>query len=292
MAGARLPLAMLRGVDGQARSLIERSWEAATAVAGPGRVWVATDDARIAEAVRAFGGQVVMTPESCRNGTERCAAALEVLGDVAPIMVNLQGDAPLTPAFVVEDLVKALADDDEAVMATPAVRCSETLYRHLVTDQAQGRVGGTTVVFNAARRALYFSKRVIPHMPDGLADAHRQAHLHLGVYAYRPEALRAYAATAPSPDARLTTVLGDWLDARLLEKATYRDMHDALESIALRHLLALQFEAEGLLNHVEIVYAANGLEHGRFWPARRLRIRAGKQPYAKRITLFFTAGDG
>ena len=193
------PLAMLRGADGQQRSLIERSWDAARAIAGEARTWVATDDARIADAVRAFGGQVVMTPETCRNGTERCAAALEVLGDVAPIVVNLQGDAPLTPDFVVADLVAALAADPEAVMTTPAVRCSDTLYRHLTTDQAQGRVGGTTVVFNAQRRALYFSKRVIPHVAEGRADAHTHVHLHLGVYAYRPAALRAYVATPPSP---------------------------------------------------------------------------------------------
>jgi len=192
------PLAELRGADGQARSLIQRSWDAAQAIAGTARTWVATDDERIAAHVRSFGGQVVMTPESCRNGTERCAAALEALGEVAPIIVNLQGDAPLTPGFVVADLVAALTVDGEAVMTTPAVRCSPSLYRHLVTDQAQGRVGGTTVVFNRELRALYFSKRVIPHVPENRADGHEALHLHLGVYAYRPAALKAYAATPPS----------------------------------------------------------------------------------------------
>lgn len=193
------PLAALRGAEGTACSLIERSWRAALAVAAPEQVWVATDDAQIAEAVSAFGGQVVMTPESCRNGTERCAAALEVLGDIAPIVVNLQGDAPLTPAFVVSDLVAALAADPAAAMATPAVECSASLYAHLVTDQAAGRVGGTTVVADAAGRALYFSKRVIPHLPASTVDAHKAVRLHLGVYAYRPSALVAYAAAEPTP---------------------------------------------------------------------------------------------
>lgn len=193
------PLALLRGADGEARSLIERSWRAAIAVTPPERVWVATDDSRIAAAVRDFGGQVVMTPESCRNGTERCAAALDVLGEVAPIIVNLQGDAPLTPAFVVSDLVKALAADPGAAMATPAVECSASLYAHLVSDQAAGRVGGTTVVADAAGRALYFSKRVIPHLPATVTDAHKAVRLHLGVYAYRPAALAAYAALEPTP---------------------------------------------------------------------------------------------
>lgn len=193
------PLALLRGADGAAHSLIERSWRAATAVAQTERVWVATDDRRIADAVRDFGGQVVMTPESCRNGTERCAAALDVLGEVAPVIVNLQGDAPLTPAFVVSDLVTALAADPAAAMATPAVECSASLYAHLITDQAAGRVGGTTVVADAAGRALYFSKRVIPHLPASAPDAHAAVRLHLGVYAYRPAALASYAALAPTP---------------------------------------------------------------------------------------------
>lgn len=193
------PLALLRGADGQARSLIERSWLAAAEVVSPNRVWVATDDDRIADAVTGFGGQVVMTPEACRNGTERCAAALEVLGEVAPIVVNLQGDAPLTPAFVVSALVKALVTDPGAAMATPAVECSPSLYAHLVNDQANGRVGGTTVVADAGGRALYFSKRVIPHLPAHAPDAHQAVRLHLGVYAYRPAALAAYAALEPSP---------------------------------------------------------------------------------------------
>lgn len=192
------PLALLRGADGTARSLIERSWLAARQVANGERIWVATDDQRIADAVRAFGGQVVMTPESCRNGTERCAAALEALGKIAPVIVNLQGDAPLTPAFVVRELAAALAADPAAAMATPAVECSASLYAHLLEDQAAGRVGGTTVVTNADGHALYFSKRVIPHLPHDRIDAHKAVRLHLGVYAYRPAALAAYAAHAPT----------------------------------------------------------------------------------------------
>jgi 3-deoxy-manno-octulosonate cytidylyltransferase (CMP-KDO synthetase) len=193
------PLAPLRGASGEPCSLIERSWRVATEVAAAERIWVATDDARIADHVTGFGGQVVMTPEGCRNGTERCAAALDELGAIAPVIVNLQGDAPLTPAFVVRDLVAALTADPDAAMATPAVECSASLYEHLIGDQQAGRVGGTTVVGDIADRALYFSKRVIPHLSAGQPDAHRAVRLHLGVYAYRPAALAAYAALEPSP---------------------------------------------------------------------------------------------
>ncbi|WP_420381096.1 3-deoxy-manno-octulosonate cytidylyltransferase [Novosphingobium sp.] len=193
------PLAPLRGATGQVRPLIERSWIAATQVAAPAQVWVATDDQGIAEVVREFGGQAVMTPENCRNGTERCAAALAVLGDIAPVVLNFQGDAPLTPSHVVPELVAALGHDPDAAMATPAMRCSASMVAHLLADQAAGRVGGTTVTFTPAGRALYFSKRVIPHVPADAAGGHVHVHLHLGVYAFRPAALAAYAALAPSP---------------------------------------------------------------------------------------------
>lgn len=193
------PLALLRGASGEARSLIHRTWMLASAIAGPDRTWVATDDSRIADAVSTFGGNAVMTPSTCRNGTERCAAAMKRLGSIAPIVVNLQGDAPLTPAFVVPELVRQLTADPDAAMTTPAVPCTPTVYDHLVNDQAAGRVGGTTVVFDGAMRALYFSKRVIPHVAVSDDQAHRHVHLHLGVYAYRPDALGRYAALPPSP---------------------------------------------------------------------------------------------
>jgi len=193
------PLAPLIGATGIAKPLIQRSWECARGVVNAEAIWVATDDDRIADAVRGFGGQVVMTSEQCANGTERCADALDRLGTNPEIVVNLQGDAPLTPAHVVTALVEALRGDAAVAMTTPALRCARSTYAHLVADQAQGRVGGTTVVFGADRRALYFSKRVIPHLPPAAAEAEfPPVHLHLGVYAYRPEALRRYMALGVS----------------------------------------------------------------------------------------------
>lgn len=193
------PLEPLVGATGIAKSLIQRTWECAETIKDHSGIWVATDDDRIADAVRGFGGQVVITSPKCGNGTERCADALDKIGSVAEMIVNLQGDAPLTPAFIVPQLVSALALDTDAVMATPAIRCSPSLHHHLVADQAAGRVGGTTVVFNRIGHALYFSKRVIPHVPNDMAALNRVAvHLHLGVYAYRPTALKTYAAMPPS----------------------------------------------------------------------------------------------
>jgi 3-deoxy-manno-octulosonate cytidylyltransferase (CMP-KDO synthetase) len=160
---------------------------------------VATDDNRIAAEVERFGGQSVMTSAECANGTERCADAIARLGDVAQVIVNLQGDAPLSPPSVVEQLVARLGEDPDAAMSTPAVRCSVSVYDHLITDARAGRVGGTTAVFNRDNRALYFSKRIIPFLSDGERGSDFvPVHLHLGLYAYRPNALRRYRDGPPS----------------------------------------------------------------------------------------------
>lgn len=188
------PLAALRGASGVSKSLIQRSWEAAAEICSPANIWVATDDSRIAGAVSKFGGQVAMTPSECRNGTERCAAALSSIGDEPEIIVNLQGDAPLTPGLLVHQLAGLLARDPNVAMVTPALRCTAGTLDHLVADAAVGRVGGTTVVFDQSHRALYFSKRIIPYLPPDTPERHEHVHLHLGLYAYRRDALIDYSA--------------------------------------------------------------------------------------------------
>lgn len=187
------PLAELRGASGVPRSLIQRSWDAARQVEGIDRVVVATDDTRIAEASEAFGAEVVMTPDTCRNGTERCAAVIEELGDDYDIIVNLQGDAPLTPPWFVSALVDAMRADPEAQVATPVLRCDAQALEGFLEDRRHGRVGATTAVFDVNERALYFSKEVLPYTgrPIGPEEEIPVFH-HVGVYAYRPAALTAY----------------------------------------------------------------------------------------------------
>jgi 3-deoxy-manno-octulosonate cytidylyltransferase (CMP-KDO synthetase) len=194
------PLVALRGAQGEARSLIRRSWDAAMQVRGIARVVIATDDDRIASAARGFGADVVMTSEACRNGTERCAEALGQLGESFDIVVNLQGDAPLTPPWFVEALVAALARAPDMAVATPVLRTEGAALEGFRADRRAGRVGGTTVVFDRAQRALYFSKEVIPFCPGGYGDdATTPVFHHVGVYAYRPAALAAYGGWDPGP---------------------------------------------------------------------------------------------
>jgi 3-deoxy-manno-octulosonate cytidylyltransferase (CMP-KDO synthetase) len=157
-------------------------------------VYVATDDARIRDASEAFGADVIMTSEICRNGTERCAEALANATLDADLIVNLQGDAPLTPHWFVEDLIAAMKQDKAAQMATPVLRLDRLTYGHFTTDRREGRVGGTTAIFDKNNHALYFSKEVVPFMniDKWPADKELPVFHHVGVYAYRPAALSAY----------------------------------------------------------------------------------------------------
>lgn len=191
------PLAMLRGAKGQSASLIERSWRAACSVPGCD-VIVATDDDRIKTHAESFGARVDMTSSDCANGTERVAETALRMG--ADLVVNLQGDAPLTPPWFIQELIADMRAHPEAAMATPVLRCNGAALANFLEDRKSGRVGGTTAVFGADRSALYFSKEVIPYTTHGYpADDPTPVWHHVGAYAYRVEALRAYIDWEPGP---------------------------------------------------------------------------------------------
>lgn len=199
------PLVPLRQPDGSEKSLIRMTLEAGRRIRGVDAIHVATDDQRIADEVTRFGGSVLMTSADCENGTARCAEAVAQLGDTPDLVVNLQGDAPLTPPWFIEALIERMRDDPSVDVATPVLRCDRQTLDNFITDRRNGRVGGTTAVFDQSGKALYFSKEVLPYidpgkMPDPIPVFH-----HVGVYAYRPHALAAYAST---PVCTLETVEG------------------------------------------------------------------------------------
>jgi len=179
------PLSVFRGQEGTARTLIEHTWRVGMTVPGIDAVYVATDDRRISDVCEAFGASVVMTSPECRNGTERCAEALGKIAERPDIIINLQGDAPLTPAWFLTDLVAAMKQNPQFDAATPVLLCNAKALERLRKDRQQGRVGGTTAVFDESHRALYFSKEVLPFGSGACFH-------HVGVYAYRPTALVAY----------------------------------------------------------------------------------------------------
>jgi len=190
------PLVNLKGATGEIKSLIQRSWEATHSVRGADAVYILTDDDRIAEAAHGFGADVLMTSDKARNGTERCAEGLEQLAETPDCVVNLQGDAPLTPPWFVEALIDRMREP-EVQMATPILRCDIDTLTNLVTDRKQGRVGATTAVTSTDGTALYFSKEVLPFVAS--LERPPEVWHHVGVYAYRPAALMAYTDWSEGP---------------------------------------------------------------------------------------------
>jgi 3-deoxy-manno-octulosonate cytidylyltransferase (CMP-KDO synthetase) len=193
------PLAKLKGATGIEKSLTARCIEAARQVRGADPIAVATDDEHIAAEALACGAEAVMTSASCRNGSERVAEAAAKLGIDDRIIVNFQGDAPLTPEWFVEALIEALQNDMSVGVATPVIPYTAEQIDRVRTELAEGRKGPTAVVFGLDGNALYFSKQLIPSLPEhalGLAPA---VFHHIGLYAYRPQALADYAATEPTP---------------------------------------------------------------------------------------------
>lgn len=195
------PLAVLKGANGTERTLLERSVLAARAAAGPAAdVFVATDDGRIADEAARIGTEVIMTDPDCRNGTERVAQAARRAGIGSEIIVNFQGDAPLTPPDFVNSLVDAMRAEPRVGVATPVLRCDEEALGNFIADRKAGRVGATTVVSNNRGEALYFSKEVIP-FTDGRTRVGGVVPVfhHVGLYAYRCAALEAYTRWEQGP---------------------------------------------------------------------------------------------
>ena len=190
------PLAVLGG-----QTLVARTWRIACSVPGVARVIVATDSEAIAANVRALGGEALLTPEA-RNGCERAAWVVQHLRLRPSVVVNLQGDAVLTPADAVAAAIGGVlgtAEQAPSEAATVAVPLLGWAYDSYLEHKAQGRSSGTTVVMNRVGQALYFSKTTLPHLRQGPPPGQPQAWRHLGLYAFTPQALARYASLAPTP---------------------------------------------------------------------------------------------
>lgn len=194
-ASTRFPGKPLHEIAGM--PMVERVRRLAAAAPSVDRVIVATDDARIAETVEGFGGEAVMTPAACRNGTERAREAVRGIAGADDIIVNLQGDAPLTPPWVIDAAASAMLAEPDLAMATPAVELAGAALDKMKAAKLAGEVGGTTVVFNRDFNALYFSKAIIPFQRH--PEAGTPVYKHIGLYAYRAAALERLVALEPSP---------------------------------------------------------------------------------------------
>ncbi len=175
------PLAPVGGLP-----LVQRVWQGASGAKRLARVLVATDDARIAEACRGFGAEVVMTSTTHLSGTDRIAEAVRGLD--AEIVVNVQGDEALVQGDVVDAVVAALEEDPDAPMATLV---------HRADPEALDDPNRVKVVLDRRGRALYFSRSRVPFVREG--GPVPPLWQHVGLYAYRRAFLLDFVALPPTP---------------------------------------------------------------------------------------------
>jgi 3-deoxy-manno-octulosonate cytidylyltransferase (CMP-KDO synthetase) len=193
-ASTRFPGKPLHPVAGT--PMLERVWRIAKSVTQARRVLIATDDERILKAARALDAEAVMTSPDCTNGTERVHDAVQRAGISEEIVLNLQGDALLTPPWVLAAMIDEMILDPLADLVTPAVRLDGATLEEFLEQKKATPASGTTVVFGRNRNALYFSKAVLPYIRKaGYAGVYR----HIGLYGYRKAALARYVQLAPSP---------------------------------------------------------------------------------------------
>ena len=189
----RFPGKALAKIDG--KTLIQRVWELAKKVKNAQEVWIATDDERIQKHCGEFGAKVVMTNADCKNGTERVLDAIRRLKFDAKTYINFQGDAVLTPPYIVEAVIEKMLGDPNAQIATAAFKLSVPQLEHLKKAKANSKTSGTTVTFDKKGRALYFSRNIIPSL-EGNPNA--TVYEHIGLYAYTREALEDFMSKPAS----------------------------------------------------------------------------------------------
>ena len=188
----RLPgkpiLEVARQVTG--KYIVQHVYDRVSRAPSVSRVIVATDDRRIFDVVKAFGGEARMTSPRHSSGTDRIAEVARTLD--ATVIVNVQGDEPQIEPGQVEQVVGLLSGDDEAVMGTLA---------HPIADEATWRdPNAVKVVVDERGRALYFSRSPIPYVRDArdwLRDTPVRPLRHMGIYSFRRDFLLRFAAMPP-----------------------------------------------------------------------------------------------
>lgn len=187
------PLARLAG-----KSLLAHVCDAARQVKDA-RVLVATDDDRILQHARAIDVEAVMTPSECSTGTDRVLAAVAKLDKKPDFIINLQGDSPLTPPKILQQMLDLLRTKP---VVTPVVQLSWDMLDTLRDAKKITPFSGTLAIINPQDEALWFSKQVIPAMRDEIkmrADKQMSpVYQHLGIYGYSYAMLDKFAALPPS----------------------------------------------------------------------------------------------
>ncbi|MCP3900915.1 MAG: 3-deoxy-manno-octulosonate cytidylyltransferase [Desulfobacteraceae bacterium] len=165
------PLALISG-----KSMIQRVYEQACKAKNITKVVIATDDNKIFDAVKSFGGEVVMTSTELRSGTDRVAEAANILGlNPDEIVVNIQGDQPVFNSVVLDELITPFEDNDDIEMATLGFK--------IINKEEITNPKDVKVIFDRNNFAIYFSRAQIPYLRDD--DIEPDYYKHLGFYAYK-----------------------------------------------------------------------------------------------------------
>ncbi|OAV67668.1 3-deoxy-manno-octulosonate cytidylyltransferase [Bacteroidales bacterium Barb6XT] len=184
------PLADMKG-----KPMIQRVYEQVSGVLDS--VCVATDDSRIEAAVKAFGGQAVMTSGNHRSGTDRCQEAYAKVGAGYDIIINIQGDEPFIRPEQIETLKACFADESVHIATLVKLFHPDDNF-----ETALFNPNSPKVVLNKNNEALYFSRSVIPYLRGKHHSEWLSSHpyyKHIGLYAYRAEVLREITILPPSP---------------------------------------------------------------------------------------------
>ena len=176
------PLALIAG-----KPMIQHVYERACHAVMPKEVVVATDSKIVADAVKEFGGKVMMTSPDHPSGTDRLAEVALSYPDI-DVIVNVQGDEPMIPPEVIDRLAQAFADDKDLKMAT---------LKTLMGEEDYNNPNAVKVVTDQNGYALYFSRSLLPYPRNRKADF--KVYKHVGIYAYRRSFLLSYAAYEPTP---------------------------------------------------------------------------------------------
>lgn len=199
---SRLPGKPLARIAGQTMlSRVYRIAEAATQEKDNVDIVVATDDQRIASYCDDIGAAWVMTSVSCPTGTDRALEAIEKLPQDYDFVINLQGDAPLTPPDFITEMIHAFEVSPDTDVMTPVVQLSWEELDKLRAQKQRTPFSGTCAIVNQNDNAIWFSKQIIPAIrkeeelrrQGGLSPVFR----HIGLYGYRRQMLETYVTLTP-----------------------------------------------------------------------------------------------
>lgn len=178
-------------VDIQGKSMIRRVYEQAQKASGLAKVVVATDDERIAEELKNFGGDYIMTAAAHQSGTDRCAEVARKLPGF-DVLINIQGDEPFIDPAQIDLLVSCFTD--------PTVQLA-TLIKEIHSESELFNHNLPKVVLNAKKEAVYFSRQTIPYLRNSEKENWLKAHLfykHIGIYGYTASVLQEITQLPPS----------------------------------------------------------------------------------------------